>query len=139
MSGKKDRPAPGLARPRAGGGRGGGKLRPTAGGEGGAGASVVWQCKTADGGGQATSLEFRRVLFRLMILKIEKLPRTITGKIDRRGLAIERARAERAREEAYVAPQGREEEAVAAIFADVLKLQRVGRQESIFDLGGHSL
>ncbi len=37
------------------------------------------------------------------------------------------------------APQGALEETIAAIFADVLGRERVGRRTSFFDLGGHSL
>ncbi|MDT9002475.1 condensation domain-containing protein, partial [Paucibacter sp. APW11] len=39
----------------------------------------------------------------------------------------------------YEAPQGEVEEAIAAIWAELLKLQRVGRRDHFFELGGHSL
>ncbi|SDE76096.1 Acyl carrier protein, partial [Paracidovorax valerianellae] len=41
--------------------------------------------------------------------------------------------------EGYEAPQGEIEEALAAIWAEVLGLERVGRHDPFFDIGGHSL
>jgi acyl carrier protein len=42
-------------------------------------------------------------------------------------------------DEAYVAPRTPTEEALAEIWAEVLRLKRVGVEESFFELGGHSL
>jgi acyl carrier protein len=39
----------------------------------------------------------------------------------------------------YVAPKTKTEEALAAIFAAVLRQERVGAKHSFFELGGHSL
>jgi hypothetical protein len=39
----------------------------------------------------------------------------------------------------YEAPVGESETALAQIWADVLKLGRVGRHDNFFQLGGHSL
>ena len=39
----------------------------------------------------------------------------------------------------YIAPQSDLEQQIAAIWADVLKLERVGLSENFFQLGGHSL
>ena len=39
----------------------------------------------------------------------------------------------------YEAPVGEIETALAEIWADALKLERVGRHDDFFDLGGHSL
>jgi amino acid adenylation domain-containing protein/non-ribosomal peptide synthase protein (TIGR01720 family) len=67
---------------------------------------------------------------------LEALPLTRNGKIDRRALAqLETPRTERV----YVAPRTAVEEVVAGIWAEVLKLERVGVHDSFFDLGGHSL
>jgi amino acid adenylation domain-containing protein len=67
---------------------------------------------------------------------LEAMPLTRNGKIDRRALAqLETPRTERV----YVAPRTAVEEVVASIWAEVLKLERVGVHDSFFDLGGHSL
>ncbi|WP_284400446.1 phosphopantetheine-binding protein, partial [Pseudomonas putida] len=39
----------------------------------------------------------------------------------------------------YVAPQSELEQQIAAIWADVLKLETVGLSDNFFELGGHSL
>jgi acyl carrier protein len=69
---------------------------------------------------------------------LEELPRTPSGKIDRRALPepeSERPRLERE----YVAPESPVEEALAEIWAGVLGLDRVGLRDDFFELGGHSL
>ena len=63
------------------------------------------------------------------------LPLTVNGKIDRDalpGLDDLPARP-------YVAPRTRLETVTAAVFADVLALDRVGVHDDFFELGGHSL
>ncbi|HEX6747845.1 MAG TPA: non-ribosomal peptide synthase/polyketide synthase [Longimicrobium sp.] len=67
---------------------------------------------------------------------LERLPLTPSGKLDRRALpAPELASAE----ERYVAPRTPTEEVLAEIWAEMLRLERVGVTESFFELGGHSL
>ncbi len=69
---------------------------------------------------------------------LEALPLTATGKTDRRALpAPERPLAEL--EEALGLQRTPTEEVVAAAWADVLRLPRVGPAENFFALGGHSL
>jgi acyl carrier protein len=69
---------------------------------------------------------------------LDSLPLSPNGKVDRKALpAPEQARPEL--EHAYVAPRGPVEEAVAAVWAEVLGLERVGAQDNFFALGGHSL
>ena len=69
---------------------------------------------------------------------LERLPLTPNGKLDRRALpAPDQARPELAT--GYVAPRNAVEEKLAAVWAEVLGLQRVGIHDNFFDLGGHSL
>ncbi|MGH7826958.1 MAG: phosphopantetheine-binding protein, partial [Candidatus Binatia bacterium] len=69
---------------------------------------------------------------------IGALPLTLNGKIDRRALpAPDPARPDL--EQSYVAPRTPIEEGLARIWAEVLKLQRVGIHDNFFDIGGHSL
>ncbi|MGH9970309.1 MAG: FkbM family methyltransferase, partial [Pyrinomonadaceae bacterium] len=68
---------------------------------------------------------------------LEKLPLTPNGKLDRKALPAPETDTYGAR--AYDEPDGEIERAVAEIWADVLKLERVGRHDNFFELGGHSL
>jgi len=65
------------------------------------------------------------------------LPLMTNGKIDRRALAALGVSQESAAD--YVAPRTRTEKLLAAIWADVLHVERVGRYDNFFDMGGHSL
>jgi acyl carrier protein len=69
---------------------------------------------------------------------LDAFPLTPSGKID--GLAlIELGRAQASAEQDYVAPRTLFERDIAGIWAEVLKVERVGALDSFFDLGGHSL
>jgi amino acid adenylation domain-containing protein len=68
---------------------------------------------------------------------LDELPRNTQGKIDR--AALPRPSGERQVEEAYVAPLAGTEQAIAAIWAEVLGVDRVGATDNFFDQGGHSL
>jgi amino acid adenylation domain-containing protein len=67
---------------------------------------------------------------------LEALPLTPNGKLDRKALPAPEYAAEADR---YVAPRTPVEEVLAGIWAETLRLERVGVEESFFDLGGHSL
>ena len=70
-------------------------------------------------------------------VRLDALPLTVNGKLDRKALPAPDPGAYVARD--YEAPVGEAETAIAAIWAKVLKLDRVGRQDDFFDIGGHSL
>jgi amino acid adenylation domain-containing protein len=67
---------------------------------------------------------------------LEELPLTPNGKVDRRALP-EPARAKS--EGTQVPPLDPVEEILAGIWAEVLRLDGVGREANFFELGGHSL
>jgi amino acid adenylation domain-containing protein len=71
------------------------------------------------------------------LVTMDALPLSPNGKIDRRALpAPERSGRGT---EAFVAPRSPVEETLAAIWAEVLGVERVGVHDHFFDLGGHSL
>ncbi len=70
-------------------------------------------------------------------VRMERLPLTPNGKIDQRALPAPDADAFATRE--YEAPLGGTETALAAIWAEVLGVERVGRRDHFFEMGGHSL
>jgi amino acid adenylation domain-containing protein len=72
------------------------------------------------------------------LVKMAALPLTPNGKINRQGLP-ETAVSEVEAGERYVAPLGGVEEALAKIWRETLKVERVGREDDFFELGGHSL
>jgi len=69
---------------------------------------------------------------------LERFPLNPNGKVDRHALPEPTAEA-RLVTDGYVAPEGNLEEALAAIWAEVLELPRVGVEDNFFALGGHSL
>jgi amino acid adenylation domain-containing protein len=70
-------------------------------------------------------------------VRLEKVPLTPNGKVDRKALPRPEEGAYAVRK--YEAPEGEIETTVAQIWADLLKLERVGRHDDFFELGGHSL
>ena len=70
-------------------------------------------------------------------VRLEAVPLTPNGKIDRRALPAPEAEAYAV--QAYAAPVGEVEEALAAIWSELLQVERVGRADDFFALGGHSL
>ncbi|AZE62033.1 MULTISPECIES: non-ribosomal peptide synthetase [Pseudomonas fluorescens group] len=96
--------------------------------------------------GQAPSLEALRthVLEQLpeymvpaAFVQLEALPLNPAGKLDRKALPEPGLEAVLSR--AYEAPVGDVETLMSGIWAEVLKLERVGRHDHFFELGGHSL
>lgn len=68
---------------------------------------------------------------------LKSLPLTHNGKLDRKALPAPEA--DSYSTSGYESPQGETETKLAAIWADILKLERIGRHDNFFDLGGHSL
>jgi amino acid adenylation domain-containing protein len=68
---------------------------------------------------------------------VEALPRTASGKLDRRALPDHDGEAPAAT--AYVAPRGELEARLAALWSEVLGVERVGVHDDFFDLGGQSI
>jgi acyl carrier protein len=66
---------------------------------------------------------------------LESLPLTANGKIDIRALPAPELRPEAA----FVAPRTPLEEQIAAIWQEILQVDRIGLHDSFWDLGGHSL
>jgi amino acid adenylation domain-containing protein len=69
-------------------------------------------------------------------IELDELPLTLSGKVDRKRLpppSSSQSRKERTK------PRSSEEEILCGIFADVLRVERVGVDDNFFELGGHSL
>jgi len=69
---------------------------------------------------------------------LDALPTTGSGKIDHRALPAPRGLHLMA-EETFAEPRSDEERTLSAIWSDVLRLDRVGIRDDVFELGGDSL
>ena len=69
---------------------------------------------------------------------LPRLPLTENGKVDRRALPLPDA-VRPALETEFVEPEGETETAIAAIWRRLLRVDRVGANDSFFDLGGSSV
>jgi len=72
-----------------------------------------------------------------LLIELPELPLTPSGKIDRRALP-EPEYAEQLNQN-YLAPRTEVEELLSGVWADVLRVPRVGINDDFFELGGHSL
>jgi amino acid adenylation domain-containing protein len=70
------------------------------------------------------------------LVRLSELPRTRSGKLDRRTLPEPKWDEER---EGYLAPRSDVEAQIAEVWQEVLGVERVGVHDNFFDLGGHSI
>ncbi|WP_368669340.1 amino acid adenylation domain-containing protein, partial [Mycetohabitans sp. B8] len=70
-------------------------------------------------------------------VRLDAFPLTPNGKLDRRALPAPSAEA--FAHQAYEAPQGELETTLAAIWSELLGVEKISRHDSFFALGGHSL
>jgi amino acid adenylation domain-containing protein len=119
---------------------------------------------SAQGGAQLETAQLRRALLQTLpdymvpsvIVELPALPLNANGKVDRKALPRVDAQAmlasrrttqgstqgtTRGATQTHEAPQGDTEQALAAIWAEVLGLNpaRIGRHDNFFEIGGHSL
>jgi hypothetical protein len=71
-----------------------------------------------------------------LFIELAEMPLSPNGKIDRKALPKPEGREGLA---AYQAPEGLIENSLAAIWKELLQVERVGRGDNFFHLGGHSL
>jgi amino acid adenylation domain-containing protein len=69
---------------------------------------------------------------------LDNLPLTPSGKVDRKTLPVPDS-FRRNLEESYIAPTNPTEQQIANVWAEILKLEKVGIDDNFFDLGGYSL
>ncbi|HET8764032.1 MAG TPA: beta-ketoacyl synthase N-terminal-like domain-containing protein, partial [Rhodanobacter sp.] len=87
---------------------------------------------------QALARQLPEYMVPARVLQLDQLPMTANGKLDRRALpAPDRRRPELSRP--YVPPAGTLETELCAVFATLLDIDRIGRVDHFFELGGSSL
>ncbi|KOR39763.1 hypothetical protein ADT25_21135, partial [Xanthomonas oryzae] len=102
---------------------------------------VAYLVGNADTGAEALRMQLATRLPEIMLpsayVWLESLPLTANGKLDRRALpAPEQSDLGNA---AFVPPQSLLEQMLAQLWSELLGVERVGRHDSFFALGGHSL
>lgn len=70
-----------------------------------------------------------------VIMVLDTMPLNANGKLDRKALPVPQL----ASRTAYEAPEGELAQTIAAVWAEVLGIEKPGIQDNFFDLGGHSL
>ncbi|QDY82829.1 amino acid adenylation domain-containing protein [Paenibacillus polymyxa] len=71
------------------------------------------------------------------LVEVERIPLTANGKVNRKALPEPQGLVQAGSE--YVAPRNETEEALAAIWQDVLRIGQVGIQDNFFEIGGDSM
>ncbi|WP_153899469.1 amino acid adenylation domain-containing protein, partial [Pseudomonas aeruginosa] len=69
------------------------------------------------------------------LMLLERMPLTVNGKLDRQALPQPDASLS---QQAYRAPGSELEQRIAAIWSEILGVERVGLDDNFFELGGHS-
>ncbi|MDP4098851.1 amino acid adenylation domain-containing protein [Paenibacillus sp. P96] len=71
------------------------------------------------------------------VVQLDSMPLTPNGKVDRRKLPDPRQGFYK--DQTFTMPEGPLEQELAHIFEDILGIEQVGRHDSFFEMGGHSL
>jgi len=71
-------------------------------------------------------------------IQLEKIPLTSNGKVDHKALPKPEYTREELKQE-FVAPETKKEKQLAAIWNEILGIEKIGIHDNFFDLGGHSL
>jgi amino acid adenylation domain-containing protein len=114
--------------------------------DGGAGNRLVAYC-VPKGGTAPTGMVLRAFLHQRLpeayvpslYVLVNELPRTTSGKVDRKNLPAPSAGNTGGGRPEFVAPRTALEEYLAGKFSDFLGVERVGIHDSFFDLGGDSI
>ncbi len=107
---------------------------------------VAWMVPGPGEGGEDLAAELRAWLKARLpdpmvpaaFVRLAALPLTANGKLDRAALP-EPETSRREPGDSWVAPRSALEREIAAVWQEVLGVERVGAEDNFFDLGGHSL
>ncbi len=69
------------------------------------------------------------------MMQIDEIPMTRNGKLDKKALPEIESKSTRE----YIAPRNKAEEAVCAAFCEIINVEKIGIQDSFFELGGDSI
>ncbi|MFL9875924.1 amino acid adenylation domain-containing protein [Paraburkholderia megapolitana] len=72
-------------------------------------------------------------------IALDAFPLTVNGKLDRKALPAPDLSQGQLSAQEYEAPLGETEQAIARIWQELLGMERVGRSDNFFEIGGHSL
>ncbi|MGO0999603.1 amino acid adenylation domain-containing protein [Lysobacter sp. CA196] len=86
---------------------------------------------------EALARELAEYMIPSAFVRLQALPLTANGKLDRKALPAPDQASVSSR--GFEAPQGETERVIAGVWQELLGLERVGRHDHFFELGGHSL